>query len=135
MQGSYRNAPFGAIIVIFFVHELKLCFPYSIILYSGLRLNYDLTRGSTSRSIGFDSEELIAKGVQVFEVGLGMMSCDSNALFSISQLQLSNIQFAYSLISHNVQLRCTGSFEMLTTSRYVVLLEYHVHRIVNMTQK
>ena len=37
---------------------------------SGLRLNEDLTRGSTSKSIGFDNEELIAEGVEVFEVGL-----------------------------------------------------------------
>mmetsp|Transcript_5386 Transcript_5386/g.12235 ORF Transcript_5386/g.12235 Transcript_5386/m.12235 type:complete len:638 (+) Transcript_5386:173-2086(+) len=37
---------------------------------SGLRLNEDLTRGSTSKSIGFENEELIAEGVQVFEVGL-----------------------------------------------------------------
>lgn len=37
---------------------------------SGLRLNEDLTRGSTSKSIGFDNEELIADGVEVFEVGL-----------------------------------------------------------------
>jgi len=37
---------------------------------SGLRLNEDLTRGSTSKSIGFDSEELIAEGEEVFEVGL-----------------------------------------------------------------
>ena len=86
-QGSYRNASCGAIIVTSFVHELKLCLIYSIILYSGLRLNYDLTRGSTSRSIGFDSEELIAKGVQVFEVGLGMVSCDSNAVFSITPME------------------------------------------------
>ena len=40
-------------------------------LFSGLRLNEDLTRGSTSKSFGFDSEELIAEGVEVFEVGLG----------------------------------------------------------------
>ncbi|KAL7543321.1 hypothetical protein ACHAXR_012633 [Thalassiosira sp. AJA248-18] len=37
---------------------------------SGLRLNEDLTRGSTSKSIGFGNEELIAEGVEVFEVGL-----------------------------------------------------------------
>mmetsp|Transcript_25066 Transcript_25066/g.45142 ORF Transcript_25066/g.45142 Transcript_25066/m.45142 type:complete len:396 (+) Transcript_25066:45-1232(+) len=37
---------------------------------SGLRLNEDLTRGSTSKSIGFDNEELIAEGEEVFEVGL-----------------------------------------------------------------
>lgn len=37
---------------------------------SGLRLNEDLTRGSTSKSIGFDNEELIGEGVEVFEVGL-----------------------------------------------------------------
>mmetsp|Transcript_33082 Transcript_33082/g.69465 ORF Transcript_33082/g.69465 Transcript_33082/m.69465 type:complete len:617 (-) Transcript_33082:84-1934(-) len=37
---------------------------------SGLRLNEDLTRGSTSKSIGFDNEELIAEGQEVFEVGL-----------------------------------------------------------------
>lgn len=37
---------------------------------SGLRLNEDLTRGSTSKSIGFDNEELIAKGQEVFDVGL-----------------------------------------------------------------
>ena len=40
-------------------------------VYSGLRLNEDLTRGSTSKSIGFDNEELIAEGAEVFEVGLG----------------------------------------------------------------
>jgi len=39
---------------------------------SGLRLNEDLTRGSTSKSIGFDNEELITEGGEVFEVGLGM---------------------------------------------------------------
>eukprot|EP00804_Cyclotella_cryptica_P013865 CCRYP_002398-RA/>CCRYP_002398-RA protein AED:0.17 eAED:0.17 QI:0/-1/0/1/-1/1/1/0/150 len=37
---------------------------------SGLRLNDDLTRGSTSNSIGFESKELVGKGIQVFEVGL-----------------------------------------------------------------
>jgi hypothetical protein len=37
---------------------------------SGLRLNDDLTRGSTSNSIGFGGKELIGKGVQVFDVGL-----------------------------------------------------------------
>ena len=37
---------------------------------SGLRLNEDLTRGSTSNSIGFASKELVGKGIQVFEVGL-----------------------------------------------------------------
>jgi len=37
---------------------------------SGLRLNEDLTRGSTSKSIGFDNEELLEKGEEVFEVGL-----------------------------------------------------------------
>ena len=42
-----------------------------LLLFSGLRLNEDLTRGSTSKSFGFDSEELIAEGVEVFEVGLG----------------------------------------------------------------
>ena len=41
-------------------------------MYSGLRLNEDLTRGSTSKSIGFDNKDLIAEGVEVFEVGLGM---------------------------------------------------------------
>ena len=40
-------------------------------IFSGLRLNEDLTRGSTSTCIGFDHEELIGEGVQVFEVGLG----------------------------------------------------------------
>ena len=37
---------------------------------SGLRLNYDLTRGSTSNSIGFGGKELVGEGVQVFDVGL-----------------------------------------------------------------
>jgi hypothetical protein len=37
---------------------------------SGLRLNDDLTRGSTSNSIGVGGKELIGKGVQVFDVGL-----------------------------------------------------------------
>jgi len=37
---------------------------------SGLRLNDDLTRGSTSKCIGFGNQELIGQGVQVFEVGL-----------------------------------------------------------------
>lgn len=37
---------------------------------SGLRLNEDLTRGSTSNCIGFGGRELIGKGVQVFDVGL-----------------------------------------------------------------
>ena len=37
---------------------------------SGLRLNYDLTRGSTSDSIGFGGKELVGEGVQVFDVGL-----------------------------------------------------------------
>lgn len=36
---------------------------------SGLRLNYDLTRGSTSSSI-FGGKELVGNGVQVFDVGL-----------------------------------------------------------------
>lgn len=38
---------------------------------SGLRLNEDLTRGSTSNCIGFNDEELIGEGIQVFEIGLG----------------------------------------------------------------
>lgn len=42
---------------------------------SGLRLNEDLTRASVSKSIGFENEELIGEGVQVFEVGLGMFIC------------------------------------------------------------
>lgn len=37
---------------------------------SGLRLNDDLTRGSTSKSIGFDNVELVGPGIQVFDVGL-----------------------------------------------------------------
>ena len=37
---------------------------------SGLRLNYDLTRGSTSDSIGFGGKELVGECVQVFDVGL-----------------------------------------------------------------
>ena len=37
---------------------------------SGLRLNEDLTRGSTSRSLGFDNEELVGPGIEVFDVGL-----------------------------------------------------------------
>lgn len=37
---------------------------------SGLRLNEDLTRGSTSRSMGFDNDELVGPGIEVFDVGL-----------------------------------------------------------------
>jgi hypothetical protein len=37
---------------------------------SGLRLNEDLTRGSTSKSIGFDNDELVGPGIEVFDVGL-----------------------------------------------------------------
>ncbi|KAL9188449.1 hypothetical protein ACHAXT_006827 [Thalassiosira profunda] len=37
---------------------------------SGLRMNEDLTRGSTSKSIGFGGDELIAPGVEAFEIGL-----------------------------------------------------------------
>ncbi len=38
---------------------------------SGLRLNEDLTRGSTSKSIGVESAVLVAEGCEVFDVGLG----------------------------------------------------------------
>ena len=37
---------------------------------SGLRLNEDLTRGSTSKSMGFDNDELVGPGIEVFDVGL-----------------------------------------------------------------
>lgn len=37
---------------------------------SGLRLNEDLTRGSTSKSIGSENDVLVAEGVEVFDVGL-----------------------------------------------------------------
>ena len=37
---------------------------------SGLRLNEDLTRGSTSNSLGSGKKELVGQGVQVFDVGL-----------------------------------------------------------------
>ena len=37
---------------------------------SGLRLNEDLTRGSTSKSIGVESAVLVADGVEVFDIGL-----------------------------------------------------------------
>lgn len=37
---------------------------------SGLRLNDDLTRGSTSKSIGVESAVLVADGVEVFDIGL-----------------------------------------------------------------
>ena len=37
---------------------------------SGLRLNEDLTRGSTSNSLGSGKKELVGEGVQVFDVGL-----------------------------------------------------------------
>lgn len=41
---------------------------------SGLRLNDDLTRGSTSKSIGCENDVLVAEGVEVFDIGLGMSS-------------------------------------------------------------
>lgn len=50
---------------------------------SGLRLNEDLTRGSTSHSIGFGNRELVGKGIEVFEVGLGE-TCVEVALLSLT---------------------------------------------------
>ncbi len=85
-------------------------------------MNYDLTRGSTARSIGFDNDELVAKGVQVFEVGLGTL-CNIHTLMCCSLFlwQISTIK-VYILIINHVQSKSTGSFEMLTTSRYVAVL-------------
>ena len=37
---------------------------------SGLRINEDLTRGSTSKSIGSDNDVLVGDGVEVFDIGL-----------------------------------------------------------------
>jgi hypothetical protein len=37
---------------------------------SALRLNEDLTRGSTSKSMAFDNDELVGPGIEVFDVGL-----------------------------------------------------------------
>ena len=67
--------------------------------YSGLRLNEDLTRGSTSKSVGFDNEELIAEGEEVFEVGLGMWI----QLFFRADLSLAFLTRVFQLFSYPVE--------------------------------
>ncbi|KAL7530070.1 hypothetical protein ACHAWF_003230 [Thalassiosira exigua] len=79
---------------------------------SGLRLNEDLTRGSTSKSIGFDNEGLIAEGVEVFEVGLGM-SCSMKSIHQNVMSQMIRVCFFFSILP---QLRYTGSSVRLMAS-------------------
>ena len=47
---------------------------------SGLRLNEDLTRGSTSKSM-CENDVLVAEGIEVFDIGLG--TCNNRSICTV----------------------------------------------------